>query len=73
MIKSVITHLELYDSQGVPREVKNLKHGRRLTREEKVFLKKEGYNPQDFLRIKKTAEGYEFLEVQTGKILSIRR
>lgn len=47
--------------------------GKRLTREEKVFLKKQGYEPKDFLRTNKTAEGYEFVQVSTGKPLSIRR
>lgn len=52
-----------------------MKHGkgRRLTREEKVILKKQGYEPKDFLRTNKTADGYEFVQVSTGKPLSLRR
>jgi len=50
-----------------------MKNGKKLTREERNFLKQQGFNPKNFLRLSKTAEGYEFLEVQTGKILSIRR
>lgn len=46
---------------------------RKLTREEKVLLKKQGYEPKDFLRTNKTAEGYEFVQVSTGKPLNIRR
>ncbi|WP_163215778.1 DUF6906 family protein [Clostridium thermarum] len=50
-----------------------MKHGRRLTMEEKKFLAKQGYEAKNFLRIKKTAEYYEFLEVYSGKILTVRR
>jgi hypothetical protein len=44
-----------------------------LKLKEKIFLKEQGFNPNDFLRTKITAEGYEFIQVSTGKILSIRR
>lgn len=46
---------------------------RSLTPEEKHFLRQQGYSPKYFLFLSKTAEGYEFLETQTGKILSLRR
>lgn len=45
---------------------------RRLTRLEKIMLWKMGYNSSDFLRIRKTAEGYEFLQLSTGRILPVR-
>jgi hypothetical protein len=50
-----------------------MKYDLKLTRREKIFLKKEGFNPRNFLRVKKTAESYEFLEVYSGKILTLRR
>ena len=50
-----------------------MQKGRNLTREEKSFLKGESLDPKNFLRIKKTPEGYEFLQKSTGRILSIRR
>lgn len=50
-----------------------MKRGRRLTRSEKILLSKEGYNPKNFLRLMKTAEYCEFVEVATGKILTLRR
>jgi hypothetical protein len=46
---------------------------RRLKPEERAFLRSQGYTPKYFLLLKKTAEGYKFLEVTTGKILSLRR
>jgi hypothetical protein len=46
---------------------------RSLTPEEKHFLRQQGYSPKHFLLLNKNAEGYEFLETQTGKILSLRR
>ncbi|PRR70881.1 DUF6906 family protein [Clostridium thermopalmarium] len=46
---------------------------RRLKPEERAFLRSQGYTPRYFLLLKKTAEGYEFLEKHTGKILAIWR
>lgn len=46
---------------------------RGLLEKERNFLREQGYNPENFMFLGKTAEGYEFLEVQTGKILSLRR
>jgi hypothetical protein len=46
---------------------------RKLTRAEKILLTKEGHNPKCFLRLMKTAEYYEFIEVSSSKILSLRR
>jgi hypothetical protein len=39
---------------------------------DKEILKKLGYNPKEFLRLKNNAEGFEYLQIKTGKILSIR-
>lgn len=41
--------------------------------EERTFLRAQGFNPRRFLKLSKTAEGYEFLEIKTGKILPLRR
>jgi hypothetical protein len=51
----------------------NVKQASRPDMEERAFLRAQGYNPGKFLRLSKTAEGYEFLEIKTGKILPIRR
>lgn len=48
-------------------------HVRRLTRKEKILLTKESYDPKHFLRLSKTADNYEFIEVTSGKILNVRR
>lgn len=40
---------------------------------ERYFLRKQGYNPKHFLRLAKDAESYTFVEVMTGKILTLRR
>jgi hypothetical protein len=40
---------------------------------EKLLLERSGFNPKDFLRIKSGAEFYEFLQISTGKVLTIRR
>lgn len=50
-----------------------MKRARRLTLKEKRLLTKEGYNAKFFLRINKTAECYKFIEVASGKILTIGR
>lgn len=40
---------------------------------ERYLLRKEGHNPKYFLRIEKDWESYTFVEVMTGKILTLRR
>jgi hypothetical protein len=50
-----------------------LKHGKRLTREEKQFLSRLGMNPNNFLRTKKAAEYYEFYKIDTAQLVTIRR
>lgn len=50
-----------------------MKHGRRLTREEKMFLSRQKFNHKDYLRVSKSAEGYVFVHRMTGKLLEIRR
>ncbi len=49
-----------------------VKHPRRLTKHEKIMLDDLGFNPADFLRTKRTPEGYEFLQRSTGRIMSVR-
>lgn len=46
---------------------------RRLTRKEKVLLSKRNLDPKNFLRLHKDKEKYEFVEVGSGKILTIGR
>jgi hypothetical protein len=45
---------------------------RSLNKREKALLERMGYNHKDFLGIRKTAEGFEFLQLSTKKVLSIR-
>jgi len=47
--------------------------GRRLTLAEKKIIKQQGYDPRDFLRLKKTAESYIFVHRVTGVELLIGR
>ncbi|MCM0648678.1 hypothetical protein NBE98_09855 [Clostridium swellfunianum] len=50
-----------------------MKNGKKPSMEEKKFLTKQGLDPDDYLRTKKTAEGYEFYRISTGKLITIRR
>lgn len=50
-----------------------LKNTKKLTLQEKIFLSRQGMNPKNFLRTKKTAEFYEFYKIDTGKLVTIRR
>jgi hypothetical protein len=50
-----------------------MKNGKKLTMEEKKFLTRQGLNPGNFLRTKKTAEHFEFYKIDTGKLIVIRR
>jgi hypothetical protein len=44
-----------------------------LTKNEERFLKDEGFDPNEFLRLKKNADDYEFVEKRTGRKLVLRR
>jgi hypothetical protein len=50
-----------------------LKHVKRLTRAEKILLSKRKLNSKNFLRLSKDDEKFEFVEVTSGKILTIWR
>jgi hypothetical protein len=39
----------------------DLKHGRRLTREQKIMLKDHGFNPDEWLRVKSSPENILFV------------
>lgn len=45
---------------------------RRLKPYERHILRKLGYIPKYFLFLSRDADGYEFLEVTSGKILEVR-
>ncbi|WP_193708380.1 DUF6906 family protein [Alkalibaculum sporogenes] len=49
-----------------------MKHGKKLTLKEKELLKEKGYDPAKFLRIKRTTEKLEFLNIDTKQILPVR-
>lgn len=48
-----------------------MKNPKRLTREEKIILWKRNLNSKDFLKLSESDEKYEFIEVSSGKILTI--
>ena len=50
-----------------------MKHGKRLTVEMKVLLKKYGYDPEDFLYIKNTNYKIEFVNRNTNETIVIER
>lgn len=44
-----------------------------LKMKEKAILRQQGFNPKHFLILTRALDYYEFLEIQTGKILIVRR
>jgi hypothetical protein len=48
-------------------------NGKNPTQREKLFLRQQGLNPRDFLRISRTADGYVFVHRITGKEYPFRR
>lgn len=46
-----------------------MKHGKKLTVEMKMLLKKNGYDPEDFLYIKNTPNTIHFLNRNTKEIV----
>jgi hypothetical protein len=49
-----------------------LKHGKKLTLKEKILLKEQGYNPELYLRVKRTAECLTFVDIDTNKQIEFR-
>ncbi|WP_164880459.1 DUF6906 family protein [Clostridium manihotivorum] len=45
---------------------------KKLTKYEKEILRHEGFNPREFLRFSRNAYDYVFVQVKTGKKLTIR-
>lgn len=50
-----------------------MKRLKKLRREHKEFLAKEGIDHHQFLLIENLAECYEFYHKKTGKVVAIRR
>ena len=50
-----------------------MKHGKRLTVEMKVLLKKNGYDPEDFLYTKNTSYSIEFVNRNTNERIVISK
>ncbi|MCT8975524.1 hypothetical protein N4T77_02820 [Clostridium sp. CX1] len=48
-----------------------MRSGKRPTMYEKVLLKAQGHNSDDYLRIKRENKKYTFVHRSTGKILTI--
>lgn len=53
-------------------EVGGFKLAKNLTKHEKEILRHEGFNPRDFLRFSRNAYDFVFVQVKTGKKLTIR-
>ncbi|WP_392486760.1 DUF6906 family protein [Haloimpatiens sp. FM7315] len=50
-----------------------MKHLKKLTREEKKFLKAQGFSPKEFLMERKGFDSYTFFHKLTKKLITIRR
>ncbi len=50
-----------------------MKNGRRITREMKMFLLKNGLDPKDYLYTKNTTTFYEFLNKVTNERITINK
>jgi hypothetical protein len=48
-----------------------MKHGRKLTRSEKILLKKAEHDPENYLRVKRLASDKLFINRNTGETLPI--
>ncbi|MFT8313211.1 MAG: hypothetical protein ABF633_03030 [Clostridium sp.] len=49
-----------------------MKHGKRLILREKILLEDQGYDPEKYLRTKRTAECLSFVNIETGVEIEIR-
>ncbi|WP_179122348.1 DUF6906 family protein [Caloramator quimbayensis] len=50
-----------------------MKHLRRLTREQKIFLTKQGLRHKEYLLERKDADSYTFYHIPSGKLITMRR
>lgn len=50
-----------------------LKNPKKLTRQQKIFASKEGLNPKELLMAKVDCYNYTFYNVNTGKLITVRR
>lgn len=50
-----------------------MKQGKRITREMKMMLIRNGYNPDDYLYIKNTTHTVEFVHRKTRKTILIEK
>lgn len=51
----------------------NLKHGRRLTRKEKIMLEKYNLDSKNYLRVKQDAETITFIRRGTDRTLKLMK
>jgi phosphotransferase system IIA component len=51
----------------------NMKHGKKLTREQKKFLSSKGYQVVCYLVVKNTSEELVILNKETGQTETVRR
>lgn len=50
-----------------------LENCRELIEKQKIFLKEQGLNPEEFLSLETSAYHYKFYYIKTGKEVVIRR
>jgi hypothetical protein len=50
-----------------------MKHGKKLTREMKMLLEKNGYIPYEYLYVKNKNDKIEFLHKENGNILWLEK
>ncbi|WP_461206881.1 DUF6906 family protein [Clostridium sp. DL1XJH146] len=50
-----------------------MKHLKRLTKYQKIFLSKQGLDPKDFLLERQTFECYVFYSIKNKRLVCLRR
>lgn len=50
-----------------------MKHPKKLTLKEKQLLYRQGYDPNNYLKIKSLADKIQIINVETGEIIEVGR
>ncbi|WMJ81937.1 hypothetical protein RBU49_06730 [Clostridium sp. MB40-C1] len=50
-----------------------MKHLRKLTKTQKIFLEQQGLNSKEFLMERKDFESYTFYHIPSAKLVTMRR
>lgn len=48
-----------------------MKHGRKLCKDEKIKLREDGKNPDNYLRVKKLTDKIIFVNIVTGELYDL--